>query len=140
MKFAVSALVLLAGCGTVSHPGHPRTLAPPVSVVHDDAVREGVCEVVHDGDTALVRLFLDDETQRLVWVRLRNVFAPELSEPGGKEARLKLMQVIPVGSHVTVKRFPVKSEKPWPVYLRSFNRYVGEVTNSNGVNVNEAVK
>ena len=48
------------------------------------------CEILdnHDGDTVTVRI------TRIMKIRLLNCWAPELNEPGGKESRDNLKQLI----------------------------------------------
>jgi hypothetical protein len=103
---------------------------------------------VHDGDT--VRLGLDrglDGTETPEWIRLGgpgkgsplNVYAPELAEPGGTDCRAF------VQSWLSPYRFDA-----WPFVVETWKtsgdlskitlgRYLGHVTDSAGVSLNDAV-
>lgn len=146
-RFIILALVTALACAAQPtdrkqvEPHGPKDVAtnpmPVPSPVWDGEVVE-----VHDGDTCTVRLFEDDEVQRIVSLRLKDVWAAELWNPGGKEARAKLAALLPVGTRVRVRRFAVKSDKPWgPRYLKTFSRYVATLwIVSDGRCVNEMVK
>ena len=79
---------------------------------------------VHDGDTLKVDIDLGFRvTLRGVDLRLQDVFAPELNEPGGIPARDKLRALIPAGSKVLVQTVRTKGGSE----VVSFQRYVARV-------------
>ena len=82
-----------------------------------------VCAGVHDGDTILVRLALPVWTYAEHWVRLRFLWAPELHEPGGPEAKAA-MEGLVLGRPVWARTFKApRSDDP----RRSFVRLLGDV-------------
>lgn len=96
----------------------------------------------HDGDTVrlLVDRGADDESQW--WVRLKGVFAPELTQTGGPETRAFVVQWLQDNGDGT----------PWPYLLETFrtprsdvdvttlSRLVGVVTAANGKSLNADVQ
>lgn len=97
---------------------------------------------VHDGDTIRVEIDrgMDDESIR--WIRLRDVFAPELSQLGGVECRTFVETWIRAHTDNTV----------WPFMLETFrtprsdidvvtlSRFVGMITAADGSNLNTDVQ
>ncbi len=58
---------------------------------------------VHDGDTCIIDLQLGWWVVRhSAKIRVLGLWCPELSEPGGAEARDYARELLPVGSRVTV--------------------------------------
>lgn len=57
---------------------------------------------VHDGDTATLTASMGWDTYRLSPIRLWQMNAIELAQPGGPEARDHLMAMLPVGQVVTL--------------------------------------
>lgn len=95
----------------------------------------GVVEDVHDGDTVSVSCDVGLESFPCVWVRLSGVKAPESWQPGGPESTAKLLEMIPLGSHIrlTTEKTLVGTER------RSAARYAGLIENLEG-NVNERIE
>ena len=93
---------------------------------------------VHDGDTLKLDIDLGFSTHVLVWVRLMDVRAPELSEADGQTARSDLLAWLgeyAPDSHVKVTTW--RSSAPLEIRFRqSFIRYVGIVTAPNGAVLN----
>jgi endonuclease YncB( thermonuclease family) len=96
----------------------------------------------HDGDTLFVECDRGDD-DRSVWaVRLKDVWAPELAQPGGVECR----------DFVTEWLFRNSDGSEWPFQLETFrtprsdvdlktlSRMVGVVTAAFGANLNTAVQ
>jgi len=87
---------------------------------------------VHDGDTITV----DTDLGMNVWVkgvhiRLLDVWAKELKEDGGEQARDALIAMLK-GKDITIQTIRRSSG----TYVKSFNRWLGVVW-ADGVNVNE---
>lgn len=81
---------------------------------------------VIDGDTIVVEADTGFYGRHEVHIRIADLNAPELNEPGGEEAAIRLRQAIDSPSEwslrvVTRQRETVVSE------VRSFERYVGDV-------------
>lgn len=90
------------------------------------------CEVrdVHDGDTIKFRVDLGLDTGRDIWVRLRNVWSPELSAPRGIECRDGVITIAPQGSVWRLRTFKQgKTDKE----LLTFIRYVADVSSLDGL-------
>jgi endonuclease YncB( thermonuclease family) len=84
---------------------------------------------VHDGDTVTV------EVRFRVPVRIRNLWAPELKEKGGKESQEALQQLLPLASPCIVF---VPSKNPLLLMdAVSLGRIIGDVYNADGINVAE---
>jgi endonuclease YncB( thermonuclease family) len=86
----------------------------------------------HDGDTVAITL---PESTRIWRIRLADIRAPELSEPGGKESRDWLRKRI-AGKEVGV--FIEWPKKRNLLDVPTFNRLPGVVW-CEGVNINEAI-
>ena len=54
----------------------------------------------HDGDTVTVDIDLGHRIRTTDAIRVRGINAPELSQPGGKEARDFLSALIPAGTRI----------------------------------------
>lgn len=93
----------------------------------------------HDADTAKLDVDLGFSTHAHVWLRLKGVRAPELSEPGGAEAtgeaRLWLDQHAP-GGYVSVNTFWMPTQAQEINEERSFIRYLGVVFAADGADLN----
>jgi hypothetical protein len=93
---------------------------------------------VHDGDT--VRLSIDNGfgSRAVEWIRLEDVWAPELSEPGGAQARAACATWFDVHAPdrvVSVTTY--RSATPLELRFRqSFTRYIGVVTSRAGASLN----
>jgi endonuclease YncB( thermonuclease family) len=88
-----------------------------------------IAESVHDGDTVRLLIDLGFDARVVKWIRLSDVHAPELSQPGGQQTRA---YVADWASRT------VRSGGPWPIrvmtdlntkanQITSFDRYVGRV-------------
>jgi len=78
---------------------------------------------VTDGDTVRFLIDMGMYVRTEQAIRLKDVYAPELSTPEGKDARDKV--ILWLGEH--------QHGKPWPYVIvtekdkQTFNRYIGEV-------------
>ena len=96
----------------------------------------------HDGDTVTVLLDrgMDDQSARAI--RLRDVFAPELAQPGGPETRRFVIDW--VGSHGDGTDWPFLLETfrtpRSDVDVRTLSRYVGVLSLASGESLNVAVQ
>lgn len=85
---------------------------------------------IHDGDTMTLNI---DMGRRIIIkdsIRLYQINAPELSQPGGKEARDYLRSLVPIGSIIRVQTFKNINDK--------YGRWLGDVW-FNGVCINHAL-
>jgi endonuclease YncB( thermonuclease family) len=93
---------------------------------------------VHDGDTVKLAVdhgFGEDAKE---WVRLRDVWAPELDDEGGPQAKADcdnwFREYAPDG---LVKVTTFRTSAPLEIRMRmSFTRYIGIVTAPNGAELN----
>lgn len=93
---------------------------------------------VHDGDTVKLAIdhgFGEDAKE---WIRLRDVWCPEVNDPGGPEAteacRAWFVEHAPSG-YVQVTTF--RTSAPLEIRFRqSFTRYIGIVTALDGSDLN----
>lgn len=87
-----------------------------------------VVDRCHDGDTFLALFDLGCDKYAPIWVRVFGVNAPELSKPGGPEARDFLSGLLP-------------RDKPCVIESRgwSFDRLVGSVQLADGTDVADAL-
>lgn len=84
---------------------------------------------VHDGDTIKFDVDLGLETHRVIWVRLKDVWCPELSAPGGQVTRDAVAVMAPAGSLWRLRTFKVgRTDKE----ALSFIRYIAGVTSLDG--------
>jgi hypothetical protein len=94
---------------------------------------------VHDGDTLKLDVDLGFSCHMWVWVRLKSVRAPELSEPDGPAARndvrLWLAEHAP-DSFITLTTFQTAGAFKEIREQRTFIRYVGIVVADNGAELN----
>ena len=97
---------------------------------------------VHDGDTVTVLLDrgMDDQSTRAI--RLRDVHAPELTQPGGPETRRFVIDW--VGSHGDGTDWPFLLETfrtpRSDVDVRTLSRYVGVLSSAARESLNVAVQ
>jgi endonuclease YncB( thermonuclease family) len=95
---------------------------------------------VHDGDTLKLDVDLGFSCHTWAWIRLKDVGAPELSEPDGPAAREDvvawLAEQAPDG-WVTLTTFQVAGAFKEIRERRTFIRYVGIVVADNGAELNE---
>lgn len=99
----------------------------------------GVIDRWHDGDTVLVQLDPGFDEQPCRWIRLQNVFAPELSQAHGNDLLAFAQGAFPPGTpcRVFTSKTPVSGQQ-----VRSFERYVGIVQVTDGtqiISVNDAI-
>jgi endonuclease YncB( thermonuclease family) len=95
-----------------------------VSAPTEDYVRR-VAEVVrvHDGDTYLFRLDQGLGDRRECWLRLRGIDTPELSQPGGYEARDFAAAQINAAKEIVIQTFKTSTGTD----VMTFIRYVADV-------------
>ena len=91
--------------------------------LHSDGEVASVCTKVLDGDTILCHLVLPLYHIGDVWLRLRGVKAPEIWQPGGKEARDFLASLV-LGKPVWVETFKRPSDDEEQM---TFVRFVADV-------------
>lgn len=89
---------------------------------------------VHDGDTFTVRVDLGFRAGLDLELRIADVDAPELRHPGGREARAYLA-ALTAGALVTVTTHKTRAGAD----VRSFVRYVADVTLADGLDVADAL-
>lgn len=65
----------------------------------------------HDGDTMTLRIDMGRRVYAIDSIRLLGINCPELSQPGGKEARDYLRNLCPDGSNVRVRTLKNKNDK-----------------------------
>jgi hypothetical protein len=98
---------------------------------------------VHDGDTLKLDVDLGFSTHAYIWVRLKDVRAPELSEPDGPAAhidvRLWLAEHAP-DSFVTLTTFQTGGSFKEIREQRTFIRYVGIIVADNGAELNQYLR
>ena len=73
----------------------------------------------HDGDTITLNIDLGRRQYSIDSIRLIGINAPELSQPGGKEAREFLCLMCPPGTEVRIQTFKNKNDK--------YGRWLGKV-------------
>jgi endonuclease YncB( thermonuclease family) len=135
----LAAAVLLAATILAAAPATKPSPATQPAVPADNGVRAAEVISVHDGDTVTVRIDNGNGHECRVPIRLKGVFAPELKEAGGPEARDTLARYLPAGSRVTVLRFPTSSRGPYLTFQSTLGRDVGVIWSRDGVNVNDAL-
>lgn len=95
-------------------------------------------EEIHDGDTVKLRISCGFDIWAVHWIRLKDVWAPEVNDPGGPEATADctgwFREQAPDG-YVQVTTF--RTSAPLEIRFRqSFTRYIGIVTAFNGSELN----
>ncbi len=94
---------------------------------------------VHDGDTLKLDVDLGFSTHAYVWIRLKGVRAPELSEPTGLQAKQDLEAWLATDAPdglVAVDTFQAAGSVKEIREQRTFIRYVGVVTTPGGAELN----
>ena len=85
----------------------------------------------HDGDTITLRIDMGRRLYTEDSIRLHGINAPELSQPGGKESRDFLSDLLPPGTRVRVQTFKNSTDKygRWlgDVYLESTAECVNDI-------------
>jgi hypothetical protein len=107
---------------------------------------------VHDGDTVRLLIDLGFDVRADKWIRLADVAAPELSQPGGRQARefvrgwlvRRVLTDSPTGRAVSL-RWPFRlvtevTKRPEPEEVTTFARYVGRVYDMTGACLNDDVR
>ena len=103
---------------------------------------------VHDGDTVKVEVDLGFEVRYQIGVRLYNVYAPELADPpdpttgspGGPATRQAVVDWLLAHSGTNrVWPFSVATTR-LPAEPDSFDRYVGELADYDGISLNTYVR
>ena len=92
---------------------------------------------VIDGDTAILMVDLGFECYQRVALRFKDVWAPELEDPGGLICKQQLEHLL--DGHKLI----IRSEKPDGQLRRSFARYVADVyreTDPGDVSVNQLMR
>ena len=96
----------------------------------------------HDGDTIAAVVDRGDDDLSVWWVRLKGVFAPELSQPGGPECRAFVMAWL--ADHGDGTDWPLMLETfrtpRSDVDVKTLSRQVGVVTAADGANLNTDVQ
>ena len=77
---------------------------------------------VHDGDTIKVICDLGFNITHEIWLRLRNVDAPELNQAGGMRSKNLLEEKL-LNKKVFIKTYKTSTGN----YKRSFVRYIGDI-------------
>lgn len=97
---------------------------------------------VHDGDTARYRVDRGDDDQSLWWVRLKDVHAPELSQPGGSESRAFAVQWHQDNGDGSEWPFMLETFRTprSDVDVKTLSRLVGRVTSADGYCLNDDVQ
>ena len=94
---------------------------------------------VHDGDTVKLDVDCGFSVHAYVWIRLKDVRAPELSEPTGPQAKQELeawLQTDAPDGLVMVDTFQVAGATKEIREQRTFIRYVGIITAPGGQELN----
>lgn len=97
---------------------------------------------VHDGDTILAQVDRGDDDQSVWAVRLKDVFAPELSQAGGQECRSFVAQWLAAQTDGTDWPFVLETFRTprSDVTVTSLSRLVGVVTSASGAVLNHDVQ
>ena len=93
---------------------------------------------VHDGDTLRVRVDCGFGIESTVWIRMEDVFAPELRQAMGVLCRDNLRELLPIGAPVVIQTRLLKFDGVTARFAQSFIRYIG-VVYSGEVNINAAM-
>lgn len=95
-----------------------------------------VTDQVHDADTVALRVDAGLECYPVVWIRLKDVHAPELSQTGGKESRDYLASLLPYETPVrlSTEKAPKSGDEQ-----RTFERFVGVIEDEHG-SINERIQ
>lgn len=79
---------------------------------------------VHDGDTIYFRVDMGLDVDRRCWIRLKDVWCPELHEPGGPDAQVAVARMT-AGKQWRIRTFKAGQEYKEKL---SFIRFIGIVT------------
>lgn len=95
-------------------------------------------EEIHDGDTIRLRIDNGFGSRAVEWIRLQDVWAPELNQDGGEQAKADVAgwfaEQAPDG---LVRVTTIRTSSPLEIRFRqTFTRYVGIVTALNGAELN----
>lgn len=83
----------------------------------------GVKEV-HDGDTVRLLIDVGFEACHFPWLRVRDLYCPELGKPGGQEAKEAAVELLEGADQLWVTTF----KRPgWTDMEKSFARYIAEI-------------
>lgn len=95
-------------------------------------------EEIHDGDTIRLRIDNGFGSRAVEWIRLQDVWAPELDDPGGPEAKGYCAEwFADHASDGLVRVTTFRTSAPLEIRFRqSFTRYIGVVTALNGNELN----
>jgi len=98
---------------------------------------------VHDGDTVRVRIDLGFNVITRQWIRLRDVWAPELSQLNGTAAKDFLVQTLvdhTENNFVSLTTYWTQGSVTEIKEEMTFVRYVGEIMLPDGINLNEYMR
>ena len=97
---------------------------------------------VHDGDTILVQVDRGDDDQSVWSIRLKDVFAPELSQTGGPECRAFVAKWLDAEADGTDWPFILETFRTTrsDVTVSTLGRLVGVVTAASGACLNADVQ
>lgn len=95
-------------------------------------------EEIHDGDTIRLRIDNGFGSRAVEWIRLLDVYAPELDQDGGTQARDDVANWFTEHApDFVVKVTTFRTSAPLEIRFRqSFTRYIGIVTAPNGAELN----
>lgn len=82
-----------------------------------------------DGDTVDVQIDLGLRLYHETRIRLYGINAPELNTPAGQAAKLRLIQLLPIGSTITLQTHKDRREK--------YGRYLGTFIDSDSHDINQ---
>jgi hypothetical protein len=100
-------------------------------------------DVVHDGDTVQAKIDRGFNDTSQIWVRLKDVYAPELREAGGIDVRDYVIEWLVEHNHEQAHYYAWSVETfrtpRSDVDAMTFDRYLGIVRCSQGHNMNQDV-
>lgn len=95
---------------------------------------------VHDGDTITVHVDKGgvNETSEIWHIRLKDIYAPELSQPGGPESRDNLRTLLQNANDGSLWPYMLQTFRTplSDLDLMTFNRYVGTIWGADNVQIN----
>lgn len=119
MRLAIACIsgyfLIVGGCACLTQP----------KVIYRPAPETGTITRWIDGDTCIVSV---DSGDGLTWeerVRLYNVWAPELKDEGGEEARSEMIEAWPLGASIQLE-YPERS-RGRVVYRDAFGRLLATI-------------
>lgn len=84
----------------------------------------GVKEI-HDGDTCRLLIDVGFETCHFPWLRIRDLYCPELTQLGGASAYTAAADILYFANEIEVTTF----KRPgWEDMRKSFARYLADIT------------